>query len=319
MARVGATALEWSSAVHIGGSLVALIGCFLIFYYLRGGADAEPLHLFEAYHIACLFSASNTAFLSSTLLLLWRMFHNPEKSALGISLHAQRLNLAAVFLRCIWIFQSHFSRSWLTCIEAALSVLSTVTLAVVIDPQLSAMISILPSERRPVCATPEAFPSAPLFVGCVFFAFCAAPLHADSLQWMFAAATIYVEAGAVLPQRSLLIKTKSLPALTSHAFFLLAIAGTHALTSCGRETSEWLTARVARHAGRSAAPSDVGRADARGGAAHRAYAGCRHPCMSARAYTPKRPHAHTPTRPHACIHARTSTDCHGPRRILCLH
>lgn len=225
MARVGATALEWSSAVHIGGSLVALIGCFLIFYYLRGGADAEPLHLFEAYHIACLFSASNTAFLSSTLLLLWRMFHNPEKSALGISLHAQRLNLAAVFLRCIWIFQSHFSRSWLTCIEAALSVLSTVTLAVVIDPQLSAMISILPSERRPVCATPEAFPSAPLFVGCVFFAFCAAPLHADSLQWMFAAATIYVEAGAVLPQRSLLIKTKSLPALTSHAFFLLAIAG----------------------------------------------------------------------------------------------
>ena len=198
---------------------------------LRGGADAEPLYLFEAYHIAYLFSASNTAFLSSSLLLLWRMFNDPRRGALGISLHAQRLNLAAVLVRCVWVAQGHFSRSWLTCIEAALSVLSTAVLAVVIDPELSArMMSGIAPERRPVCASPEAFPSVSLLGGCVLFALCAAPLHAESLQWAFAAATIYVEAGAVLPQRALLIKTKSLPALTSHAFFLLAIAGTHDLS-----------------------------------------------------------------------------------------
>jgi hypothetical protein len=218
--------LERSSALRIGGSLAALIGCFVVFNYLRGGANAEPLYLFEAHHIAWLFSASNTAFLASTLLLLWRMFRDPTRGALGISLHSQRLNLAAVLLRCVWVMQGHFSTSWLTCIEATLSVLSTVALAVVIDPQLSALVmSSLPLERRPVCASPEAFPSVPLFGGCMLFALCAAPFHIESLQWVVAAAAIYVEAGAVLPQRALFLKTKRLPAATSHAFFLLAIAG----------------------------------------------------------------------------------------------
>ena len=92
--------LERSSALRIGGSLAALIGCFVVFNYLRGGAKAEPLYVFEAHHIAWLFSASNTAFLASTLLLLWRMFCDPARGALGISLHSQRLNLAAVLLRC---------------------------------------------------------------------------------------------------------------------------------------------------------------------------------------------------------------------------
>ena len=217
--------------MRIGGSLAALIGCFVAFNYLRGGANAEPLYLFEAHHIAWLFSASNTARLSSTLLLLWRVFRDPATGALGISLHSQRLNLAAVLLRSVWVMQGHFSTSWLTCIEATLSVLSTVALAVVIDPQLSALVmSGLPLERRPVCASPEAFPSVPLFCGCTLFALGAAPFHRESLQWLVAAAAIYVEAGAVLPQRALFLKTKRLAAATSHAFFLLATAGALRLT-----------------------------------------------------------------------------------------
>ena len=224
--------LERSSALRIGGSLAALIGCFVAFNYLRGGANAEPLYLFEAHHIAWLFSASNTARLSSTLLLLWRVFRDPARGALGISLHSQRLNLAAVLLRSVWVMQGHFSTSWLTCIEATLSVLSTVALAVVIDPQLSALVmSGLPLERRPVCASPEAFPSVPLFCGCTLFALGAAPFHRESLQWLVAAAAIYVEAGAVLPQRALFLKTKRLAAATSHAFFLLASAGSSSSSS----------------------------------------------------------------------------------------
>jgi|EP00908_Phaeocystis_cordata_P011674 hypothetical protein len=214
------------SALRIGGSLAALIGCASLFYHLRGGEKAQPLYVFQPHHIVWLFGASNTAFLSSTLLLLWRVLNDPKRGALGISLHAQRLNLAAVLLRCLWVVQGHFSTSWLTYIEATLSIFATVALAVVIDPQLAPYaIGWLPPERRPLCATPEAFPSVPLFAGCLLFALCLAPLHAESAQWGFAAAAIYVEAGGVLPQRALLLKTKALPALTSHAFFLLAIAG----------------------------------------------------------------------------------------------
>ena len=289
---------EWGSALRIGGSLAALLGCFLVFYHLRGGAEAEPLYLFEAYHIAYLFSASNTAFLSSTLLLLWRMYHDPERGALGISLHAQRLNLAAVLLRCVWVMQGHFSTSWFTCIEATLSVLSTVALAVVIDPQLSARVmSSLPPERRPVCASPEAFPSVTLFGGTVLFALCAAPLHAESLQWVVAAAAIYVEAGAVLPQRASpqdQIVARAHLARVLPSRYRRPARNDHASLLAGN-----LTVRMACYAGRGAATSNVDRADARRRAAHLAYAWCSHTAP---------PHLHQ-----HCMHI---TDCLSPHPAL---
>ena len=37
--------------------------------------------------------------------------------------------------------------------------------------------------------------------------------------------SIYLEAGAVLPQRAPLLRTQRLPALTAHALFLWALSG----------------------------------------------------------------------------------------------
>ena len=44
-------------------------------------------------------------------------------------------------------------------------------------------------------------------------------------RWICLAVSIYLEAGAVLPQRALLLRTKRLPALTAHALFLWALSG----------------------------------------------------------------------------------------------
>ena len=70
--------------------------------------------------------------------------------------------------------------------------------------------------------------TAALAAGCVGWGVVASLLstNVDHLfRWICLAVSIYLEAGAVLPQRALLLRTKRLPALTAHALFLWALPG----------------------------------------------------------------------------------------------
>lgn len=227
----GSLTTSLGSASRIGISLVVLVGLFFALWSHLGGSKAEPLYLVEPHHIVMLFTACNTAFFVSTLLMLASVLSDPARGALGVSLHSQRLMLVAVLFRSGFALLGIFADSWLTWIEAALSMFASVALLVLIDPVLEPLqLGMLPPDRKPVPASPEAFPSLTLLGGSVAFAVLSCrlgvPKEQQSAQWVCFALSIYVQAGAVLPQRAALLRAKRLPALTGHAFFVLAIAGT---------------------------------------------------------------------------------------------
>tara|TARA_B110001452_G_scaffold183366_1_gene154091 strand:- start:209 stop:1093 length:885 start_codon:yes stop_codon:yes gene_type:complete len=228
----GSTSLTTSlgSASRIGISLVVLVGLYFALWSHLGGSSAEPLYLVEPHHIVLLFTACNTAFFASTLLMLASVLSDPARGALGVSLHSQRLMLVAVLFRSGFALSGVFADSWLTWIEATLSTLASGALLILIDPMLESLqLGMIPPDRKPVPAAPEAYPSLLLLGGSVAFALLSCrygvPKEQRSAQWVCFAISIYVQAGAVLPQRAALLRAKRLPALTGHAFFVLAIAG----------------------------------------------------------------------------------------------
>lgn len=218
------------SVTRIGISLIALAGLYFALWHYLGGSNAEPLYLVEPHHIVLLFTACNTAFFASTLLMLASVMSDPARGAQGVSLHSQRLTLVAVLFRSSFALGGVFGDSWLTWIEAALSSFASLALLVVVDPTLEPLqFGVLPPDRKPVPASPEAFPSLALLGGSVALALLSCryglPKEQQSAQWACFAISIYVQAGAVLPQRAALLRAKRLPALTGHAFFVLALAG----------------------------------------------------------------------------------------------
>ena len=209
------------AALRVAAIVVALLATTLLTHYVRGG---KAIYFFEPHHIVWLFGASNTAFLAAMLLLLYRVARD---GAAGVSLHGSTLNLAAVAVRGVFVGGGHFGSSAFALTEAALSLGAALALVLALHPATAARFA-LSAERPRAPRAPEDFPTATLAAGCVGWGVVASLLstNVDHLfRWICLAVSIYLEAGAVLPQRALLLRTKRLPALTAHALFLWALSG----------------------------------------------------------------------------------------------
>jgi len=218
------------AAASASGSIVRVAGCtcaLLLVVTALSRYHTKPLYWFEAHHINFLLSGSSTVFLASTLILLWRLVQQ-ENGSVGISLHAQRMNLCACLLRALFSC-GQGGVSALTWANASLSVLGSAALVAVLEPRVAPLLP-KPGGGRFPGAAPESFPSGALFLCIVIAAVFGAWFYStkdssDTGRFFLLATAIWMQTGAMLPQRAMFLRTKRLPALTSLAFFLLALAG----------------------------------------------------------------------------------------------
>jgi len=165
-----------------------------------------------------LFAASNHAYLGSVGLLLFQVCTRPS-GAQGVSLRSQRIMLVAITSRMIFAYKG---ASFHNFIELCLTSVVSAVLLLLLEPKIARLIPH-PAGGQFTGALPDKFPPVDKMgiIVCVsVVTICWLTDRVQDKISMFLIAANSLQALALLPQRELLVKTRSLPALTSHAFML---------------------------------------------------------------------------------------------------
>ena len=214
-----------ATLVRVGCCLIVLLSLvnLLSLYF------STPAFWIDSLHVRFLVGLSNAAMLFSSALILFRLMTQPDKGAIGVSVPAQRITFIAACFRAIFTVYSGVFTGTALWMEGPISAAVSAAVVLRIDPSLARVWGGGGSlTRNPTDDTlRETFPSFSLVLAACGLALFAANFteHAqsDSLRWVSMAASIYLQAAALLPQRALLLRTKRIPTLTSLAFVLLAI------------------------------------------------------------------------------------------------
>ena len=203
------------SSLNVLGCMAALIGFTSAIYYFT-----HPLNWFARHHIMWLFAASNHAYLASVLLLLWQQCTS-QRGSQGLSLQSQRMMLVAILSRAAFAVNG---ASFHNLVELGITSAASAGLVLVLEPKIAKSVPH-PMGGTFSGALPDSFPPVDklAIIGCFAAGIFCRFTDANSVSVYLIVANS-LQALALLPQRALLLKTRSLPALTSHAFILASLS-----------------------------------------------------------------------------------------------
>ena len=232
------------ASIILGGAAALLALSLFCHFFVT-----EPLAYFEADTIIIVFELANCAFASATVLLLVQAVRAPGTGGVGVSRHAQRLNLLAQFVRGILHFAAGdgplSAGIWIT-LEVVVSVGASAALAAALEPSIGTYMlgrpvgtrfeSPLIRRARVAIASQDwrrwrddkyarliGFMCALVLLLYVETAV-REGVHAPyASHWISLALLIYIQAAAMLPQRTLLLRTRVLPTSTLAAFCVHAL------------------------------------------------------------------------------------------------
>ena len=216
-----------SSTQIVLGCLALLAVCVTVIYALT----SEPFYLVRTHHILYLFSASDACYLAAMLLMSLQLLRDANGAA-GISLHAQRFGMAAGVMRAY--FQWEYADTTVMLVLLA-SMATNVALLALLEPSIARLVPH-PNGGTFMGAVPEKFESAKLLggIGAIgVIAWLCSGIEAVSgieaeanhhHRWVSLVVGISLQGGSLVPQRARLLRTRSLPALTSHAYLMVGLS-----------------------------------------------------------------------------------------------
>jgi hypothetical protein len=168
-----------------------------------------------------MFAASNHAYLASVLLQLWQLCAG-RSGAHGISLQSQRIMLVAIICRA-WFAMN--GASFHNLVELCVTIAANVAVVVLLEPRIAQRLPH-PAGGYFSGALPDQFPAVDKMGICASAVGMLVCKYTDAVDdvSLFLVVANCLQALALLPQRAQLLRTRSLPALTSHAFILASLS-----------------------------------------------------------------------------------------------